>query len=122
MFQVIVNGKPICNGKFINSSNERQGSGQEVVDNIIFTSRKQYGLPSDAVVYCNFNQLYKTDPKILETWVEILKMVPNSVLWLLSFPPAGEPNILRYVQSLGNSFKYYITLFDIKMKKHAFSR
>ncbi|XP_013133366.1 PREDICTED: UDP-N-acetylglucosamine--peptide N-acetylglucosaminyltransferase 110 kDa subunit-like [Papilio polytes] len=101
--KVIVNGKPICNGKFINSSNERQGSGQEVVDNIIFTSRKQYGLPSDAVVYCNFNQLYKTDPKILETWVEILKMVPNSVLWLLSFPPAGEPNILRYVQSLGLS-------------------
>lgn len=77
------------------------GSGEETIDNIIFTSRKQYGLPDDAIVYCNFNQLYKTDPDILAVWVEILKMVPNSVLWLLSFPDAGKPNVLGYVQSLG---------------------
>ncbi|CAH2034728.1 unnamed protein product, partial [Iphiclides podalirius] len=30
-------------------------------------------------------------------------MVPNSILWLLSFPEAGKPNVLRYVQSLGLS-------------------
>ncbi|XP_068618736.1 UDP-N-acetylglucosamine--peptide N-acetylglucosaminyltransferase 110 kDa subunit-like [Battus philenor] len=83
-------------------------TGEEVIDRAIYTSRDQYGLPNDAVVFCNFNQLYKTDPRILETWVEILKMVPNSVLWLLSFPAAGEPNVLRYVQSLGLSPKRVI--------------
>lgn len=99
---MLVNGIAINNGISINYTNKKIASGEEVFDNIVFTSRKQYGLPNDAIVYCNFNQLYKTDPKVLEMWVKILKLVPNSVLWLLSFPAAGEPNVLKYVQSLGN--------------------
>jgi protein O-GlcNAc transferase len=39
------------------------------------TSRQQYGLPDDAIVFCNFNQLYKIDPPTLEMWCEILKQV-----------------------------------------------
>jgi protein O-GlcNAc transferase len=50
------------------------------------TTRQQYGLPDDAVVYCNFNQLYKIDPATLRMWVNILNRVPHSVLWLLRFP------------------------------------
>ena len=50
------------------------------------TTRQQYGLPDDAVVYCNFNQLYKIDPGTLKMWVNILNRVPNSVMWLLRFP------------------------------------
>ncbi|XP_072930626.1 UDP-N-acetylglucosamine--peptide N-acetylglucosaminyltransferase 110 kDa subunit-like isoform X2 [Epargyreus clarus] len=101
--QVSLNDVAIHNGLSINSSDSKVASGEEVFDNIVFTSRKQYGIPDDAVVYCNFNQLYKADPRIMESWVNILKMVPNSVLWLLSFPVAGEPNIHNYVQSLGLS-------------------
>lgn len=106
LFQVLVNDAIINNGISINFTNKKIASGEEVFDNIIVTSRKQYGLPNDAIVYCNFNQLYKLDPKVLVMWVNILKLVPNSVLWLLSFPAAGEPNILRYAQSLG---KYEIS-------------
>jgi protein O-GlcNAc transferase len=65
------------------------------------TTRAQYGLPDNAIVYCNFNQLYKIDPITLENWATILKKVPNSVLWLLKFPAVGEPNILATVQKLG---------------------
>ena len=65
------------------------------------TTRAQYNLPEDAVVYCNFNQLYKIDPATLEMWVNILKAVPNSVLWLLRFPQVGEPNILKTATKLG---------------------
>ena len=50
------------------------------------TSRQQYGLPEDAIVYCNFNQLYKIDPPTLKMWVNILNEVPKAVLWLLRFP------------------------------------
>ena len=49
-------------------------------------TRQQYMLPDDAVVYCNFNQLYKIDPATLRMWVNILNRVPNSVMWLLRFP------------------------------------
>ncbi len=65
------------------------------------TTRAQYGLPDDAVVYCNFNQLYKIDPHTLDMWINILKAVPNSVLWLLRFPAVGEPNVQEFATQKG---------------------
>jgi hypothetical protein len=61
-------------------------TGEEVPEQIMVTTRQQYGLPDEAVVYCNFNQLYKIDPATLRMWVNILNRVPHSVLWLLRFP------------------------------------
>ena len=66
-----------------------------------YTSRSQYGLPEDAIIYCNFNQLYKIDPPTLESWAVILKNVPNSYLWLLRFPAAGEQNVTNAMMKLG---------------------
>lgn len=66
-----------------------------------YTARSQYGLPENAIIYCNFNQLYKIDPATLESWVNILKRVPNGVLWLLRFPAVGEPNLVATAQKLG---------------------
>ena len=65
------------------------------------TTRQQYGLPDDGVIYCNFNQLYKIDPATLKMWVNILNAVPGSVMWLLRFPQAGETNILVAAQQMG---------------------
>lgn len=67
------------------------------------TVRSQYGLPEKAIVFCNFNQLYKIDPETLSNWVTILKRVPGSVLWLLKFPATGEPNVTAMVTKLGLS-------------------
>ncbi len=44
----------------------------------------------ETVIFANFNQLYKVDPLIFSVWMNILVRVPNSILWLLRFPPAGE--------------------------------
>ena len=63
------------------------------MQNAIYTSRDQYGLPDDAVIYCNFNQLYKLDPVTMASWCAILKAVPNSVIWLLRFPTLGEKHV-----------------------------
>ncbi|XP_026735856.1 UDP-N-acetylglucosamine--peptide N-acetylglucosaminyltransferase 110 kDa subunit-like isoform X1 [Trichoplusia ni] len=101
LLQVTVNGTCIQNGLSVNSCNKKVAAAEEINESIVLTSRKQYGLSDNAVVFCNFNQLYKTDPSILEMWVNILKKVPNSVLWLLSFPAAGEPNIHKFAQKLG---------------------
>lgn len=104
MLKVIVDGICIQNGISINNCNKKVAAAETIFESIIVTSRKQYSLPDDAIVYCNFNQLYKTDPRVLEMWVNILKKVPHSVLWLLSFPAAGEPNVHKYAQSLGTDF------------------
>ncbi|XP_045202989.2 UDP-N-acetylglucosamine--peptide N-acetylglucosaminyltransferase 110 kDa subunit-like isoform X1 [Mercenaria mercenaria] len=82
-------------------TNNKCATGEEIPDNIIISARCQYGLPEDVVVYCNFNQLYKIDPETLQMWLDILKRVPNSVLWLLKFPAVGEPNIVQKAKDEG---------------------
>ncbi|XP_061206387.1 UDP-N-acetylglucosamine--peptide N-acetylglucosaminyltransferase 110 kDa subunit-like [Neopsephotus bourkii] len=101
--QITINGFNISNGLATTQINNKAATGEEVPRTIIVTTCSQYGLPEDAVVYCNFNQLYKIDPSTLQMWANILKRVPNSVLWLLRFPAVGEPNIQQYAQNLGLS-------------------
>ncbi|XP_076649492.1 O-linked N-acetylglucosamine (GlcNAc) transferase sxc isoform X1 [Halictus rubicundus] len=101
--QMSVNGVVVQNGMTTTQVNNKTATGEEVPQNIVITTRQQYGLPEDAVVYCNFNQLYKIDPLTLHMWARILKQVPNSVLWLLRFPAVGEPNLQATAQQLGLS-------------------
>lgn len=46
-------------------------------------SREECGLPENAFVYCSFNTDYKIDRFTYQIWMDILKQVPGSVLWLL---------------------------------------
>ncbi|KAF8527916.1 glycosyl transferase family 41-domain-containing protein [Hysterangium stoloniferum] len=55
-------------------------------------------LDRDTFIFANFNQLYKIDPSIFASWLRILDRVPNSILWLLRFPPAGEEHLIRTAQ------------------------
>lgn len=41
------------------------------------------------------------DPDTFTTWMNILKRVPNSVLWLLRFPAFGEPRIYAEAEKRG---------------------
>ena len=50
--------------------------------------------------YYNLSVL-QVDPATMDSWINILKGVPDSVLWLLRFPAAGEANILLYAQKQG---------------------
>merc|ERR1712061_715114 len=98
--QTNVNGVTIQNG-LATQINAKAATGEEVPEQIMVTTRQQYGLPDDAIVYCNFNQLYKIDPATLRMWVNILNRVQNAVLWLLRFPQVGETNIHVAAQQMG---------------------
>jgi len=50
-------------------------------------SRAEYGLPEAGVVFCAFNNTHKITAEIFGTWLDILKAVPDSVLWLLADTP-----------------------------------
>ena len=101
--QTSVNGVVVQNGLATTQMNNRAATGEEAPNSIVVTTRQQYNLPEDVIVYCNFNQLYKIDPKTLSVWVNILKRVPNSVLWLLRFPAIGATNIMARAVQLGLS-------------------
>ena len=90
---VTCGGMRIINGLLLSNFEQQASQGECQVVSAVVTTRKQYGIPDDAVVYCNFNQLYKLDPNTMKSWCNILKAVPNSVIWLLRFPALGE----RYV-------------------------
>ncbi|XP_052282446.1 UDP-N-acetylglucosamine--peptide N-acetylglucosaminyltransferase 110 kDa subunit-like isoform X3 [Dreissena polymorpha] len=96
-----VNNVLIQNGVTTTQTNNKSATGEEIQHNIMISARCQYNLPEDAVVYCNFNQLYKIDPDTLSMWFEVLLNVPNSVLWLLRFPAVGEPNVIQSAKHAG---------------------
>ena len=62
------------------------------ISNKIFT-KEEFGLPKEAFVFCCFNQSYKINPYVFDTWMKILKKVQNSVLWLLEDNPIANQNI-----------------------------
>jgi predicted O-linked N-acetylglucosamine transferase (SPINDLY family) len=45
-------------------------------------SKDAVNLPQDKFIFCCFNSMYKINKKIFSTWIEILDLVPESVLWL----------------------------------------
>jgi len=56
-------------------------------------SRSDFGLPERAFVYCSFNMLRKIDRTVFSVWMEILRGVPGSVLWLIKEDPRAEMNL-----------------------------
>jgi predicted O-linked N-acetylglucosamine transferase (SPINDLY family) len=74
----------------------------ELTDAQVDAARAALGLPPrPAIVYCMHNQLYKCDPRTFDAWARILARVPNSVLWLLQFPPSGEAHIRQEARARG---------------------
>ncbi|KAF0989860.1 hypothetical protein HZS_2145 [Henneguya salminicola] len=79
-----------------------KNSGERIPDRSNWTiDRQTLLIPSQSFVFCNFNQLYKLDPKTFSSWCKILMRVPESVIWLLRFPKAGEQNLRDTAKKLG---------------------
>ncbi|CAM8896131.1 unnamed protein product [Rhodiola kirilowii] len=81
--------------------NDYKQKNREVLDLKCQPTRSDYGLPENKFLFACFNQLYKMDPGIFNTWCNILKRVPNSAMWLLRFPAAGEMRLRAYAASQG---------------------
>ncbi|KAG2781302.1 hypothetical protein PC129_g259 [Phytophthora cactorum] len=60
-------------------------------------NRSQHGLPTDVLVFCNFNTINKMESESFAVWMSILRQVPKSVLWLLA--PSG-PDAPRVMEKL----------------------
>jgi predicted O-linked N-acetylglucosamine transferase (SPINDLY family) len=52
-------------------------------------SRVSQGLPESGIVFACFNNAYKITPAIFTIWMNLLKVIPGSVLWL-SKPSTAE--------------------------------
>jgi len=60
----------------------------------IFT-KQECGLPENNFVFCCFNNSYKITPSTFDSWMNILKACPDSVLWLLESQPEANENLRK---------------------------
>ncbi len=56
-------------------------------------TREAYGLPTDAFVYCAFHKPEKIGPDSFALWMDVLRKVPRSVLWLRQLSDAAVRNL-----------------------------
>ncbi|HUP95354.1 MAG TPA: tetratricopeptide repeat protein [Burkholderiales bacterium] len=63
--------------------------------------RAEYGLPDEAFIFCCFNQAVKITPDVFSRWMNLLRAVPGSVLWLLEDNRWASANILSAAQAAG---------------------
>jgi len=58
-------------------------------------ARAQLGLPDNAFVFTCFNNNYKITPPVFDSWMRILSVVNESVLWLLADNPMAKENLIK---------------------------
>ena len=63
--------------------------------------RRSQGLPEEGMVFVNFNAHYKFDPDTFHLWLELLRELPGSVLWLLRGGEAAMGNLRAAAAAAG---------------------
>jgi protein O-GlcNAc transferase len=63
--------------------------------------RKDFNLPDKGTVYACFNGNFKIDPIMFEVWMNILKKVSGSVLWLTESSPLSTNNLRKEAEKMG---------------------
>jgi predicted O-linked N-acetylglucosamine transferase (SPINDLY family) len=62
-------------------------------------SKSNLGIPEDSFVFCCFNDTYKILPDIFTAWMDILKAVEDSVLWLIVDSDIARNNLTTVAKS-----------------------
>jgi protein O-GlcNAc transferase len=81
-------------------------------------TRAEVGLPLSGFVFCCFNNSYKILPEIFNIWMEILKSIDGSVLWLLEDNLVATDNLKKEALSKGVSDKRLVFSKKISPEQH----
>ncbi len=91
-------------------------SSMPVVDKPI--ERKDVDLPENAFVFCCFCSSYKIEPSLFDVWMNILKITPNSVLWLLKGNSQVVENLIHRAKQKGIAPDRLIFADKLKKEDH----
>ncbi|MEP1744018.1 MAG: tetratricopeptide repeat protein [Kangiellaceae bacterium] len=81
-------------------------------------ARESLGLSEQQFVFAAFHQGYKLNPKMLETWVHILKSCPSSVLWCLTLSETAKRVVKKYFESFGLELHRIVFADKLSPKEH----
>ena len=76
--------------------------------------REQFNLPKNSFVFACFNNHYKINPSIFNSWMKILKDVEGSVLWLIETSEVACNNLKK--QAIKNGVDSSRLVFAKRMK------
>jgi predicted O-linked N-acetylglucosamine transferase (SPINDLY family) len=62
-------------------------------------SRSEFGLSEESFVMAAFGNVYKITPEVFETWMDLLKEIPHSVLWIVDDNPTTTSNLKSHASS-----------------------
>jgi predicted O-linked N-acetylglucosamine transferase (SPINDLY family) len=80
--------------------------------------RQRFGLPSSGVVFCAFNNSWKITQPVFVTWMQILRQVEGSVLWLLDDNPWATGNLRNAARLLGVSPERLVFASRVNQAEH----
>lgn len=92
---------PFYSEKFVYLPDTYQVNSKPLFFSDAHFNRNDVGLPENGFVYCCFCSNYKIEPVMFQTWMQVLKGVPNSVLWLLKSNAMVEENLKREANEKG---------------------
>jgi protein O-GlcNAc transferase len=78
----------------------------------------KYNVTARDVVLANFGQLYKVTPASFRIWMDVLKAVPATKLWLLRFPELAAPNVAAAATAAGLPPSRLILTPLLPLKEH----
>lgn len=81
-------------------------------------TRAELGLPEEAFVFCCFNNNFKITPETFDHWMEILRAVPDSVLWLLQASEHTAHNLRGEANNRGVNPDRLIFAPKLPMDRH----
>jgi predicted O-linked N-acetylglucosamine transferase (SPINDLY family) len=64
-------------------------------------TRTAVGLPAQGLVLCAFNNHYKINPEVYDVWMNLLRDIPGSILWLRGAGPEQTDNLQREAAARG---------------------
>ncbi|CAM8386788.1 Spy Predicted O-linked N-acetylglucosamine transferase, SPINDLY family [Candidatus Methylopumilus planktonicus] len=81
-------------------------------------NRQDYGIPSDAFVYCAFNQSFKITEFIFKAWLTLLEKYPKSILWLTESNSWATNNLKNYAGKHGINSERIIFAKRVPNEEH----
>ncbi len=90
----------------------------ETINAPVTFARADFGLSEHTFVFCCLNNSYKIEPRIFECWMNILKAVPDSVLWLLGKGLDVQGNLEREAEAHGVDKSRLVFTGRVPLEQH----
>ncbi|CAN5350037.1 hypothetical protein BH10PAT1_BH10PAT1_1010 [soil metagenome] len=104
--------------KFIYLPNSYQVNDDSLEISEINYKRKDFKLPLNKFIFASFNGTYKIEPEVFGIWMNILKKVPESILWLYKNNKVAEKNLKNEAKKRGIDPKRLIFAKRLSREKH----